>query len=385
MKQRLLLTIAALTCLMAGYAGNIVADDITMKPGETKVLNVSLSSYLSGICGIQFEVGLPEGVSLEKGSNDKLYEMSTDQVDDITCSEQDLGNGAYRFLIYSSTLQELRGGGLMSLRLKASEATALGSYAVAISNVVLADYDGNVTKEDGISVGIKLTDSFTLTYMVDGEEYKSFEVEYGASITAEAEPTKEGYTFSGWSEIPKTMPAKDVTVTGTFTVNKYKLVYKADGEEYRSYEIEFGTSITPETEPTKEGNTFSGWGQIPETMPAEDMTVTGTFTINKYKVTYMIDGVVFLTEKVEFDSAITPPNPGEREGYDFAWDDYPSRMPAEDITINGAYTATDIEVILADESDVKIFTVSGKALNKLQKGVNILRTKNGKTKKILMK
>ena len=39
--------------------------------------------------------------------------------------------------------------------------------------------------------------------------------------TPEPEPTKEGYTFSGWSEIPETMPDHDVTVTGSFIVNKY--------------------------------------------------------------------------------------------------------------------------------------------------------------------
>lgn len=53
--------------------------------------------------------------------------------------------------------------------------------------------------------------------MVDGKTYKSYDVEYGATITPEEEPTKEGFTFSGWSEIPETMPSHDVTVTGTFT------------------------------------------------------------------------------------------------------------------------------------------------------------------------
>jgi hypothetical protein len=57
---------------------------------------------------------------------------------------------------------------------------------------------------------------YTLTYKVDGEVYKTYQLEYGATITPEAEPTKEGYTFGGWSEIPKTMPAHDVTVIGSF-------------------------------------------------------------------------------------------------------------------------------------------------------------------------
>lgn len=81
---------------------------------------------------------------------------------------------------------------------------------------------------------------YTLTYTVDGVEYKSYELEEGVSITPETAPTKEGYTFSGWSEIPKTMLDNDVIVTGTFSINKYTLLYKINGEVYKSFEIEYG-------------------------------------------------------------------------------------------------------------------------------------------------
>ncbi len=59
---------------------------------------------------------------------------------------------------------------------------------------------------------------YTLTYKVDGEVYKTYDLLEGAVITPEPAPTKEGYDFSGWSTIPATMPAEDVTITGTFTL-----------------------------------------------------------------------------------------------------------------------------------------------------------------------
>ena len=121
----------------------------------------------------------------------------------------------------------------------------------------------------------------SLTYKVDGNIYRLFMVNEGDVITPEPEPTKEGYTFSGWSEIPETMPDHDVTVTGTFTINKYKLTYMVDGEVYKSYDVEYGAAITHEPAPTKEGYTFSGWSDIPATMPAKDVTVTGYFTKNE--------------------------------------------------------------------------------------------------------
>jgi surface protein len=56
----------------------------------------------------------------------------------------------------------------------------------------------------------------TITYLIDGEVYKTLTLSPGEMITPEPEPTKEGYTFSGWSEIPETMPDHYVIVTGHF-------------------------------------------------------------------------------------------------------------------------------------------------------------------------
>ena len=239
------------------------------------------------------------------------------------------------------------------------------------------------------AMDITVTGSFTinkykLIYMVDGTEYKTYDVEYSAIITPEAVPTKEGYTFSGWSEIPKTMPANDVTVTGSFAINEYTLTYQVDGQVYKTYQLKYGATITPEAAPTKEGYTFSGWSGIPETMPAHDVTVTGTFAVNQYTITYMIDNELYATDKVDYGSVITPPTPTAREGYDFAWGDYPETMPAHDITIYGTYT-TGINAIWADDGNAKIYTIDGKLLNEPQRGLNIIRMSNGTTKKIVVK
>ena len=146
----------------------------------------------------------------------------------------------------------------------------------------------------------------TLRYLVDGETFSTYSLEEGDAITPDEAPTKEGYTFSGWSEIPETMPANDVTITGTFIPNKYKLTYMVDGVEYKSNEIEFGSTITAEENPTKEGYTFSGWSEIPETMPSGDVTVTGSFSVNNYKLTYTLDGEEYKTAEVDYGTALTP-------------------------------------------------------------------------------
>jgi len=224
-----------------------------------------------------------------------------------------------------------------------------------------------------------------LTYIVDGEEYKSYEIEEGATITPEPAPTKEGYTFSGWSEIPETMPAHDVTVTGTFTINKYKLTYTVDGEEYKTYEVEYGAIISPEAAPAKEGYTFSGWSEIPETMPAHDVTVTGSFNINSYKLTYMIDDKVYKETMYEYGATIIPEPQPEGDYDTFEWIDLPQTMPAHDVVVYASYTSGILEVLMASQQNLRIYSPNGKKLNKLQKGLNIVILNDGTVKKIIMK
>ena len=173
--------------------------------------------------------------------------------------------------------------------------------------------------------------------MVDGELYKSYDIEEDETITPEADPTKTGYTFSGWSDIPATMPANDVTITGTFSINKYNLIYKVDGEDYKTVPTEYNSAITPEAAPTKEGYTFSGWSNIPATMPANDVTVTGTFSINKYKLTYYLDGDIYQTSEVKYGTSLTPiANPYVGLYYTFSgWSEVPATMPAHDVDITG--------------------------------------------------
>ncbi len=227
--------------------------------------------------------------------------------------------------------------------------------------------------------------TFKLTYVVDGEVYK-ITVDSGSTLTAEPDPYKEGYTFSGWSEIPETMPANDVVVTGSFTVNTYKLTYMVDGEEYKTDSIDYGTALTPESEPTKEGYTFSGWSEIPETMPANDVVVTGSFTVNTYQVTFMYGEEVLKVDSVEFGAVIELPKSLDSERYTLIeWLDVPETMPAHDLTIYASYT-DGIEMIKNENKNEEgIYDLNGRKLSQMQKGINIIRMKDGTSRKVLVK
>ena len=216
---------------------------------------------------------------------------------------------------------------------------------------------------------VEVTGNFTantykLVYKVDGEVYKTTEVTYGTAPATEPAPEKEGHTFSGWSEIPATMPAHDVEVTGSFTVNTYKLVYKVDGEVYKTTEVTYGTAITPEEAPTKEGHTFSGWSEIPATMPAHDVEVTGSFTVNTYKLVYKVDGEVYKQIDVTYGTAITPEEAPTKEGYIFmGWSEIPATMPAHDVEVTGEFTkVTAIMQALGSTGRADVYSIGGRLI-----------------------
>ena len=181
--------------------------------------------------------------------------------------------------------------------------------------------------------------TYTLTYMLDGAEYKKERVVYGTTITPQAAPVKEGYTFSGWTGLPATMPAHDVTTTGTLSLNSYTLTYMVDGAVYATETHPFGERLTPLAAPEKDGHTFGGWSEIPATMPSHDVTVTGTFSVNSYTLTYMVDGEVYATETHAYGEALTPLPAPEKEGYTFGgWQNMMRSMPAHDVTVKGSFT-----------------------------------------------
>ena len=213
--------------------------------------------------------------------------------------------------------------------------------------------------------------------------------EEGSDITITAVP-REGYEFVKWSDDsdvnPRTINVKDnITLTAQFSAKQYNIIYKVDDSDYKTVTVEYGSVVTPIAAPEKEGYTFSGWEGLPEsTMPAHDVTVNGTFSVNSYTLTYIYNNETVKEIMLEYGSEIpafnyVPENPNHTfvgwrtEGY--------TTMPAHNLTFIADFV-DGIGTITALPQDVKIFDASGKRIMKLQKGLNILVYPDGKAIKV---
>ena len=180
-----------------------------------------------------------------------------------------------------------------------------------------------------------------------GSEIAPITQDYGTKITAPDNPTRKGYTFKGWDkEIPETIPAENITVKAQWEINPYTITFDTNGgSEIAPITQDYGTEITAPDKPTRKGYTFKGWDkEIPETMPAENMTVKAQWEINQYTITFDTNGgsdIAPITQA--YGTEITAPDNPTRKGYTFrGWDkEIPETMPAENITITARWRDTE--------------------------------------------
>ena len=188
------------------------------------------------------------------------------------------------------------------------------------------------------------TNKYTITFDTNGgSEIAPITQDYGTEITAPDNPTRKGYTFKGWDkEIPETMPAENITVKAQWEINQYTITFDTNGgSEIAPITQDYGTEITAPDNPTRKGYTFKGWDkEIPKTMPAENITVKAQWEINQYTITFDTNGgseIAPITQ--DYGTEITAPDNPTRKGYTFkGWDkEIPETMPAENITVKAQW------------------------------------------------
>ena len=160
--------------------------------------------------------------------------------------------------------------------------------------------DGNGNSyEPGGSVPADVTEltvqwtapTYTVTLHTNGGTINSGNVtEYtygvGATLPAADDMTYTGHTFKGWYD-NENLTGSPVTAIGgaetgnkeywaKWEINQYTITFDTNGgSEIAPITQDYGTEITAPDNPTRKGYTFKGWDkEIPETMPAENLTIT---------------------------------------------------------------------------------------------------------------
>ena len=234
---------------------------------------------------------------------------------------------------------------------EASRKALDAALAVDVSGKKLSEQGVVDAQTAAINAAVKGLEKMTYnaTFYVDGEEYRVVPTKVGEQIVAPEAPSKQGYTFTGWTPEVGTMGIEDVSFNAVFsagtvayTVETYVMDvtgnYGDAAIENKSATTGETVSVTPEA---REGFSVAAESVLSGEVKADGSLVLKVYySRNQYKLT--VDGSV---TNVYYGAAISVSEPAAREGYTFAgWDrDVPETMPASDVTLVSQWNENDAD------------------------------------------
>lgn len=106
------------------------------------------------------------------------------------------------------------------------DSSASSIYFISVNGSTLTYYLSQspaVTQSASGTVDLKKDAvNFTISFTANGETIASYDCAEGTTITAPGIGLIDGYIFKGWSNLPETMPAQDITVEAILEVCSHK-------------------------------------------------------------------------------------------------------------------------------------------------------------------
>ena len=176
-------------------------------------------------------------------------------------------------------------GVIIYLEFKVADDAAPGTYSITVTydyeNYDIYNYDGEpiefAIQNGAVTVAAAQPEMHTVTFKDwDGTVLKTQEVQHGGDAEAPADPTRVGYTFTGWDKAFTNIMA-DLVVTAQYEINTYTVTFKDwDGTVLKTQEVQYGGDAEAPADPTRTGYTFTGWDKAFTNVTA-DLVVTAQY------------------------------------------------------------------------------------------------------------
>ncbi len=178
-------------------------------------------------------------------------------------------------------------------------------------------------------------EKYEVKFIVDGVIFETQIVEAGSDVKVSSEPKKEGYKFIGWDK-DLTNITSDLEINAIFEVLKYEVKFLVDGVIFETQFVEVGSDVKASSEPKKEGYKFIGWDKD-LTNITSDLEINAIFEVAKYEVKFLVDGVIFETQFVEYKGEAKISSEPKKEGYKFIGWDKDFTNVTSDLEINAIF------------------------------------------------
>lgn len=180
---------------------------------------------------------------------------------------------------------------------------------------------------------IQLTVSFC---DYNGTELKSEVIGHHGSATAPADPTRVGYTFTGWST-PFNDVTTDLTITAVYAINHYTVSFYDEETLLKEESVEYLASATAPNSPAKEGYTFINWS-TDFSQITDNLTVQALYEINNYVVTFKDGDQILEVQSIDYNMAATAPSNPSKIGYEFTGWDKDFSTITDSIIVNAVFS-----------------------------------------------
>ena len=345
------------TSYTKGNEPTVIVNSVEAMPGETVSVSIDIANN-PGIISMTLDVAFDPSLTLLSVDNTGLFPGY------IPCAVM---QNPYTLVWANDAASEdiYVNGTIVNFVFKVADDAEPGSYSIVVT-YNLDDYDiYNYNSEPvefaiqngAVTVAAAQPEMHTVTFKDwDGTVLKTQEVQYGGDAEAPADPTRVGYTFTGWDKAFTNITA-DLVVTAQYEINTYTVTFKDwDGTVLKTQEVQYGGDAEAPADPTRVGYTFTGWDKAFTNIMA-DLVVTAQYEINTYTVTFKDwNGTVLKTQEVQYGGDAEAPADPTRTGYTFTgWDKAFTNVTA-DLVVTAQYEINTYTVTFKDWDGTELKT-----------------------------
>jgi uncharacterized repeat protein (TIGR02543 family) len=206
-------------------------------------------------------------------------------------------------------------------------------------------------KENIDAVASYVKNGYTVTFIdYAGKIIGTDGVLFGESAAAPVVPAREGYTFMGWDRAFDNITS-NLIVTAQYEINTFTVKFEDfDGKELNTQTVNWSSPATAPANPTRTGYTFTGWDKSFDKITS-DLIVTAQYAINTYTVKFVDhDGKELNSQSVNWGTAAIAPTNPTRTGFTFTGWDKAFNNVTGDLTVTAQYKQN--ETVSLDDSDI---------------------------------
>ena len=219
------------------FADNLIVGTVQLTPGTSKEISISLNNSKQ-YTAFQFDMVLPEGVSVASGNVDGLAVSLTDRKANHTLNAAKIAENTYRILSYSMTNADISGteGALIKVTLSA-DATLTGEMTAKIGSTLFVEANETQTQIEDVTFSIQTNGTAEFEFKAASKTGDYYYATYSNADQAVWFPADKFEVFSAVVDGSNVVMKAATNEEGNYKVKKGEPCIIRSKEQKAGYEL----------------------------------------------------------------------------------------------------------------------------------------------------